>query len=285
MRLGRVGIWNIAIGSAEPSDQSLVREAAAELDELGYGAIWIGGSPALDRAGALLGATARITVATGILNIWSHAAVDVAAGHAAIAADHPGRLVLGLGASHAALVKDYRRPLSFMRDYLDGLDAAGQPAAERVLAALGPKMLELARDRAAGAHPYLVTAEHTARAREVLGRDALLAPEVKVVLDGDRHTARAIARTHLAMYLALPNYLKSLRTLGFTDDDFADGGSDRLVDATFAMGDEQAARTRLRQHFDAGADHVCVQVVTEEGQRSAFPREQWRRLAPLANEV
>lgn len=268
MELGRIGVWN----------QGVTGEAAAELDELGYGTIWIGGSPALDRPAELLAATTRITVATGILNIWQHTAADVAAGAAAITADHPGRFVLGLGASHAPLVEGYRKPLSYMREYLDGLDAAGQPAAERILAALGPKMLELSRDRAAGAHPYLVTPEHTARAREILGAGPVLAPELKVVLEDDPAEARAIAREHLARYFVLPNYVNSLSTLGFTEEDFLDGGTDRLVDATVAWGDVDAVADRLKRHFDAGADHVCIQVLGAD-----LPRAQWRRLAPLVS--
>ncbi|AHI01100.1 LLM class F420-dependent oxidoreductase [Kutzneria viridogrisea] len=277
MQLGRVGIWNHELARTDPSEQALFGEAVAELDELGYGTIWIGGSPGVDRAAKVLADTRQITVATGILNIWWHEPADVAAQTAALAAEHPGRFVLGLGASHKKLVNDYRKPLSYMREYLDGLDAAGQPAAERVLAALGPKMLELSRDRAAGAHPYLVTPEHTARARATLG-DAVLAPELKVVLDTDPETARATAREHLAIYFQLANYLNSLRTLGFTDEDFAEGGSDRLVDSTVAWGDENVVADRLRQHFDAGADHVCLQVLG-----ASLPREQWRRLAPLTS--
>jgi probable F420-dependent oxidoreductase len=288
MDLGRIGIWSSALGADQPRS----REAAAELEELGYGTIWIGGSPPVDAGARLLAATSHITVATGILNIWEHRAADVAAQHAEVTAKHPGRFVLGLGVSHSAIVPNYAKPYTAMRTYLDELDAAGQPAAERVLAALGPRMLELSARRAAGAHPYLVTPEHTARAREILGADPVLAPELKVVLAIDTATGREIARSHLQFYFQLPNYVNSLRRLGFTDDDLSDGGSDRLVDATVAIGDEDVVSARLKQHFDAGADHVCIQVVGEMAPGSdvrtagrQLTPVGWRRLAGLNQTV
>src|SRR4051794_1832221 len=262
MDLGRVGIWNIGLRSDDPRNAGEVRDAAAELESLGYGAIWLGGSPGVHHARPLLGATTRIVVATGILSIWEYEAADVAERQAALAAEHPGRFLLGLGVSHGMLAKDYRKPYSAMVGYLDRLDAAGAPADERVLAALGPRMLALSRDRAAGAHPYLVNPEHTASARKIIGDGPLLAPEVKVVLDADPVRARATARGHLALYLQLPNYLNSLRRLGFTDDDFRDGGSDRLVNAVVAIGGTDAAVRRIAEHHEAGADHVVVQVIT-----------------------
>ncbi|QUQ71094.1 LLM class F420-dependent oxidoreductase [Kutzneria sp. CA-103260] len=273
MELGRVGIWGHDIADDVPRS----REAAAELDELGYGAIWIGGSPSVARAENVLAATTRLTVATGILNIWQHEAADVAAQSKAANEKFNGRFLLGLGASHAPLVKNYAKPFSAMRDYLAGLNAAGHPKQERVLAALGPKMLELSAQEAAGAHPYLVTPEHTARAREILGTGPLLAPELKAVLTTDVAKGREIARDHLKLYFQLPNYTNSLRTLGFTDADFADGGSDRIVDATVAIGDENVIGDRLQQHLDGGADHVCIQILSDP-----LPVAEWRSLSGLA---
>jgi probable F420-dependent oxidoreductase len=277
MDLGRIGIWNSGLRDEDPKVAGEIPEAAAELEELGYGAIWLGGSPGVHHALPVLEATSRIVVATGILSIWEHDPAKVAEQQAGIAADHPGRFLLGLGASHAALVKDYRKPYSAMVDFLDGLDAAGSAKDDRVLAALGPRMLALSRDRAAGAHPYLITPEHTATARETLGPDRLLAPELKVVLDTDPDRARAAARGHLELYLALPNYTGNLRRLGFTDDDLRDGGSDRLIDATFAWGDVGVIRERIAAHREAGADQVVLQVVTAD--QVALPRSQWRELA------
>jgi probable F420-dependent oxidoreductase len=197
-----------------------------------------------------------------------------------VEAAYPGRFVLGLGVSHAKLADQYRRPYSALVAYLDALDGAGLPADRRVLAALGPKVLELSRDRAAGAVPYLVTAEHTAQAREILGTRPLLAPELKVVLETDPARARSLARETLAMYLALPNYTKNLLRLGFTEDDLADGGSDRLVDAVFAWGDDHRIRDRINAFHEAGADHVALQVV-DKTPRDGLQREGWRRLASL----
>lgn len=272
MELGRVGIWNRTVAEDTPAS----REAAAELDELGYGAVWIGGSPPVSLAENVLAATSRLIVATGILNIWQHEPADVAAQSNAADAKYNNRFLLGLGASHAAFVKNYAKPLSAMRDFLAGLDAAGHPKERRVLAALGPKMLELSAQQAAGAHPYLVTPEHTARAREILGAGPILAPELKAVLTNDVAKGREIARDHLQIYLRMPNYLNSLRTLGFDDADFADGGSDKLVDGTVAIGDENVIGDWLRQHLDAGADHVCIQVLN-----NPLPLAEWRTLSGL----
>ncbi|MBD3004262.1 LLM class F420-dependent oxidoreductase [Streptomyces sp. 5-10] len=278
--LGKIGIWTAALKTDfAPSEQ--VSEAAAELDELGYGAIWLGGSPSPDQAGVLLDATSRITVATGILSIWDHEAAYVAERHAALNAAHDGRFLLGLGVSHSALAGErYQRPYTAMKEYLTALDSAPAPvpAAQRVLAALGPKMLELSRDRAAGAHPYLVTPEHTAKARDVLGKEAVLAPELKVVLDTDPDRARATARDYLGRYLALPNYTNNFRRLGFEDADFADGGSDRLLSAMYALGDAETIRARVDEFLAAGADHLAIQVVSGDP-LTVLPREEWRTLA------
>jgi probable F420-dependent oxidoreductase len=275
--LGRIGVWNWL----PADDLGSVAEAAAELEQLGAGALWFPEGPAsFDVARALLDGTSRVVVATGIVSIWKHPPAESAAAHAKLTAAHPGRFLLGLGVSHAFLADGrYRRPLAKMREYLDDLDAADPPvpAAERVLAALGPRMLELARERSAGAHPYLVTPEHTRQARDVLGPDRLLAVEQAVVLETDPERARALARQHLAIYLLAPNYTNNWMHLGFTEEDLAGGGSDRLVDALVAWGDPGAIRDRVERHQEAGADHVCVQVVTGEFRP---PLEEWRALAP-----
>jgi len=278
--LGRYGIWSFALRSEHPERLTERAEATAELEELGFGALWLGGSPGVRHAVPLVEATSRLVVATGIQSIWQYGATETASEFAELEAAHPGRFLLGLGVSHAPLTEQYRRPYARMVEYLDALDAAGQPAERRVLAALGPKMLRLSRDRAAGSHPYLVTPEHTAQAREELGETPLLAPELKVVLDTDPDRARATARATLAMYLTLPNYTGNFLRIGFTEDDLKDGGSDRLVDAVFAWGDENRIRERIDAFRTAGADHVTLQVI-EDRSRDALPRDGWRRLATL----
>ncbi|MFC1413135.1 LLM class F420-dependent oxidoreductase [Streptacidiphilus sp. N1-12] len=283
MSLGRFGIWSSALQVKGSSADGEVLAATQELEKLGYGAVWIGGSSSVRHAAALIAATDSLTVATGILSIWDEEAADVAAQTAELAAAHPGRFLLGLGASHALLAGDrYQRPYSAMVAYLDALDAAPVPvpAEARVLAALGPKMLRLSGERTAGAHPYLVTVEHTAEARAALGPGPLLAPEVKVVLDADPERARSTGRDYLARYLQLPNYTGNLLRLGFSEQDFADGGSDRLVDALFAWGDADAVRARAEEFLAAGADHLALQLVTG-GDQPGLPRDGWRRLAEL----
>ncbi|WP_069813728.1 LLM class F420-dependent oxidoreductase [Streptomyces sp. TP-A0874] len=290
-KLGRIGVWSAGLraesaqsgvtnGGADRSAE--IREAVAELEELGYGTVWIGGSPSPSQAATVLQATSRITVATGILSIWNHPADELAARHTELNRAHGGRFLLGLGVSHSRLTDRYHRPYTAMTEYLDKLDTAAAPVppGERVLAALGPRMLRLARDRAAGAHPYLVTAEHTAQARALLGPDALLAPEFKVVLDQDPDRARSTARAYLGGYLSLPNYANNLLRLGFTEEDLREGGSDRLVDSLFALGDEQTIRRHVEAFLAAGADHLAVQLVTADP-TGALPREQWRLLADV----
>ncbi|MFD7088046.1 LLM class F420-dependent oxidoreductase [Streptomyces sp. NPDC056730] len=282
--VGRYGIWSAELRSEDAALRAEIPEAAAELEELGFGAVWLGGSSGVEHAVPLIEATSRLTVATGILSIWQYEAAETAARFHKLESAHPGRFLLGLGASHAKLAAQYRRPYSAMVGYLDALDAAGVPAGRIVLAALGPKMLELSRDRSGGAHPYLVTPEHTAQARELLGSGPLLAPELKVVLDTDPDTARAAARGYLAMYLGLPNYTNSFLRLGFTEDDFTGGGSDRLIDAVYAWGDAARIRDRIDAFHAAGADHVALQIVTGDsspGAPGALPRAEWRRLAEV----
>jgi probable F420-dependent oxidoreductase len=275
--LGRIGIWSNRLRYHE--DRAAVADAAAELDELGYGTLWLPdvGGDVLGDVEHVLDATRRVAVATGILNIWMHEAPAVAAGVAALDERHPGRFRLGLGASHATVVEAYQRPYSSMVAYLDALDAATPTVApgDRLLAALGPRMLELARDRAIGAHPYLVPVEHTRQARAALGPGRLLAPELAVVLEPD--DGPAVARAHVADYMELPNYVRNLRRLGFGDEDLRDGGSERLVRALVAWGDEQAIAQRVEEHLEAGADHVCLQVLSAQ----PLPREAWRRLAEI----
>jgi probable F420-dependent oxidoreductase len=277
--VGRYGVWSGGFRSDDPEGAPERAEAVAELEQLGFGALWLGGNTAARLAAPLIGATERIVVGTSIQSIWEHKASEAAASFAELEVSHPGRFVLGLGVSHAPIAEGYRRPYSTMVGYLDELDRAGMGSGHRVLAALGPKMLDLSRDRAAGAIPYLVTPEHTAQARERLGEGALLAPEFKVVLDSDPSRARATARAYLAMYLKLPNYTKNFLNLGFTDADVSGGGSDRLIDAVFAWGDEGTVRARIDAFHDAGADHVALQLVEDDMTR--LPREGWRRLASL----
>jgi len=265
-----------------------VAEAAAELEELGYAALFLpggAGGDIIERSEVLLRAARRVPVAPGILNVWMHVAEEVAVATARLESSYPRRFELGLGISHAPAVNRdepgrYRKPLSKMRSYLDELDAASEPVpvGRRFLAALGPKMLELSRDRSAGAHPYFVPVEHTAYAREILGPDALLAPEQAVLLETDPSRARERARGHVERYLQLPNYTNNLLRHGLVEDDLQGVGSDRLVDAIVAWGDEAAVADRVRAHHEAGADHVCIQVVGVEP--GTLPREEWRRLAP-----
>jgi probable F420-dependent oxidoreductase len=282
MQLSGTGVWS---GQLRYGDAGVIAEAAAELDELGYDAIWIPdvGGDVLGSVEALMRATPRITIATGILNIWMHEPAEVARQRASWTEAWQRRFLLGLGVSHAVLIDHenpgrYAKPYSKMVEYLDGLDAAEVPfpADARVLAALRPKMLKLARDRAAGVHPYFVPPEHVARAREILGPDALIAVELAVVIDRDPSTARETARRHTSTYVNLPNYTNNLREFGFGDEDFVDRGSDRLVDAIVAWGDLDAIAKKVAAMHDAGADHVCIQVIRPDDE---LPRADWRELA------
>jgi len=270
-------------------DAGAAAAAATELEALGYSALWIPdvGGDLTGSLANLLGVTSTVTIATGILNVWMHTPADAAAAHARITAEHGPRYLCGIGISHRPFIDmvnapgTYTKPVETMANYLDGLDAAPTPIAvnDRLIAALGPKMLELARARTAGTHPYLVTPELTAQARAGIGPDRLVASEVGVVLETDPTKAREIARIHLQTYLSLPNYANNWKRNGFTDDDIANGGSDRLVDALIGWGDEAAIAARVQQHRDAGADHVCVQVLTSDP--ASLPVEQWRILAPV----
>lgn len=286
---GKVGVWTFAL-DLQPAARA--KEAAAEIEELGYGALWVPeamGREAFTNAGVLLAATRRIVVATGIASIWARDPMAAAAAQKTLAEAYGDRFLLGLGVSHAPMTgmrgHDYDRPLSAMRRFLDGMDSAPFMAVgpstspPRVLAALAPKMLALAATRSRGSHPYFVPPEHTVVARAALGPEAWLMPEQAVLLETDPTRARAVGRQHMSIYLGLPNYVNNLKRLGFTDDDIADGGSDRLVDAIVAWGDADAIRARVKAHHDAGATHVCVQVLHEDPRHLPLP--EWRELAPV----
>lgn len=282
MDMAGVGVWSSQL---RYGDQGEAAEAAAELEELGFTALWIPdvGGPVLDSVEHLLSSTKQAVIATGILNLWMHEPADVATRYASLTDTHGERFLMGIGVSHAPLIDSrqpglYRKPLAATRAYLDRIDATPQPVpvGNRVLAALGPKMLELAASRSRGAHPYLVTPDHTRYARELLGDGTLLLPEQTVLLTTDADEARTLGTDWLRSYLALPNYANNLLRSGFTDDDVA-SVSDRLFDAIIAWGDEERVLERVREHLEAGADHVCVQVLTADPRE--FPRDQWRRLA------
>jgi probable F420-dependent oxidoreductase len=294
MHLDRAGLWTYHL---DLLPASAAKEAAAELEALGYGVLWlpeaVNREPFVNSA-MLLQATQRMVVATGTASIWSRDAMTMAAGHLTLNEAYDGRFLLGLGVSHQPMVdyvrgQHYDKPLTKMREYLDAMDRAiymaPRPAEEprRVLAALGPKMLELAAAKALGSHPYFVPVEHTAFARDVLGEGPMLCPEQAVVLATDPGEARAAARQHMATYLGLPNYTNNLRRFGWGDADLADGGSDALVDAIVAWGDEDAIVARVQDHLAAGADHVCLQVLTSDA--TALPMPQWRALAPALQAI
>jgi probable F420-dependent oxidoreductase len=282
MDLTGIGIWSSQLRYGNAAESA---DAAAELDELGFRALWIPdvGGQVFDAVGNLLAATKQTTIATGILNLWMHTPGDVATNFAILTAEHGDRFLLGVGVSHAPLIDAgnpgrYRKPLAATETFLDELDATPQPVPvqRRVLAALGPKMLQLSARRGAGAHPYLVTPEHTATARGVLGDGPLLLPEQTVILTGNADEARAIGTDWLRSYLALPNYANNLLRSGFSEDD-VNQVSDRLFNAIIAWGDEDAILRRVSEHRSAGANHVCVQVLLSDPK--AYPREQWRRIA------
>jgi probable F420-dependent oxidoreductase len=273
MNIGTIGVWT----SYRPFGKDRAGEAAKLVEDLGYGTFWLGGSPQVDDVRPILEATSSLTAATGILNVWASDPSETAAADARVREEYPDRFVLGIGIGHPEATSEYRKPLTAMRDFLDGLDAAPvpPPAKERCLAALRPKMLELARERSAGTHSYFVPVEHTRVARERLGAGALVAPEVACVVERDPQRARAVAREYAQLYLGLRNYTQNLLDLGYTEADVADGGSDRLIDAVIPHGGPEEIAETVRAHLDAGADHVCVQPLGEAG----IPRESWTALA------
>ncbi|MBI4259432.1 MAG: LLM class F420-dependent oxidoreductase [Actinobacteria bacterium] len=288
--LGPVGLWSFAFDRHPVARE---REALAEIEEMGWPVLWIpeglGSKEILSHAALLLDGSRRIVVATGIASIWARDPVAMANGARTLSEAFPGRFVLGIGVSHRTSVDHrgaftYRRPYTRMREYLDAMEEARYPVRPVpemppvVLAALGPRMLRLSAERAAGAHPYFVPVEHTVRAREVLGPGPLLAPEQAVVLEEDAGRARTIARGFMGHYVKLENYANNLLRLGFAEEELADGGSDRLVDAIVAWGGVERIRARVREHLDAGADHVGVQVLAEDP--IAIPLALMRELAP-----
>ncbi len=287
--IGPVGIWT---GVLDAHPTPVARAAAQLIEQLGFGALWIPETLGRDpfvAAALLLGATERLPIATGIANIYARDPMTMANAQKTLAEAFPNRFLLGLGVSHSHLVAgirkhDYSKPYSHMVEFLDRMDAARYMAVPperdpgRVLAALGPKMLELAATRAQGAHPYFTTPEHTALARAAMGADALLAPEQMCVLSTDPVEARAIARGNMKIYMGLPNYWNNLLRLGFTEADREDGGSDRLVDAVVVWGTAQQVADRVAEHRAAGANHVCVQVLRGDRQ---IPEREWRDLAAV----
>ena len=287
--IGTVGIW---YGGIDALSTPEARRAAQVVEELGFGALWVAEAVGRDpfvAAAILLAATERLAIATGIANIYARDPMSMAAAQKTLAEAFPGRFLLGLGVSHGHLVAGVRKhawskPYSYMVEYLERMDTAlfmargPQTDPGRVLAALGPKMLELSATKANGSHPYFATPEHTKIARDTMGPNALLAPEQMVVLETDPTEARRIARAGMKVYLRLPNYFNNLLRLGFEESDREHGGSDRLVDAIVAWGTEEQIAERVAQHHAAGADHVCVQVL-QDGSDS--PEPAWRRLAPV----
>ena len=290
--IGRVGIWTGVLDSVPSAEAQAL---AQRIEALGFPTLWIPETIARDpfvTATLLLSATSNLKIATGIANIYARDALTMANTQRSLEEAFPGRFLLGLGVSHEHLVDrvrhhDYSKPYSAMVKYLDDMDNAlfmGVGPAERpatVLAALGPKMLTLAGEKADGAHPYFVPVEHTAQARDILGPAPILAPEQMVVLETDREKALQIARGGMAIYLRAPNYVNNLKRLGFSDDDVADNGSERLVDAIVATGSVDTIRDRVQAHFDAGASHVCVQVLSENP--TTVPEGAWKDLAAALN--
>jgi probable F420-dependent oxidoreductase len=279
------GLWTTV--RLLPRDAAQRGAVGKAVEDLGFESLWIGGSPGdLQLHEDLLAGSQRLRVASGIVEIWSNPAATVAASHQRVTRAYPGRFFLGLGAGHARMVEArgerYERPVAKLRAYLDELDAARPPVApgERILAALGPKVLQLSAERAAGAHPYCTNAAHTAQARALMGPSALLFPDQKVYFGTDASTARDVARKGLAIYLGLPNYVNNFRRMGFDDGDFSDGGSDRLLDTLVAWGPDEAVTARLREHLDAGATEVLVQVLTaEDAAPGTPPLDAWRHAA------
>jgi probable F420-dependent oxidoreductase len=265
--LGRFGVWTG--GPVKP-------EQAVEIEKLGYGAVWIGGSPAgdLNFVEPILERTETLQVATGIVNVWTAPAEQVAEAYHRIEGAYPGRFLLGIGVGHPEHTQEYRKPYDVLVEYLDVLDAAKVPTSRRVIAALGPKVLKLSAQRSAGAHPYLTTPEHTGWARNLIGNTVFLAPEHKVVLSSDAEKAREVGRKTVGFYLDLSNYVNNWKRLGFTDDDVAKPGSAKLIDAVVAYGAPDAVAKRLTEHLDAGADHVTIQVLGG-----------WDKLLPTLSEL
>ena len=265
---GQIGIWRL---------HQQRTDVVPEIEALGFSALWVGGSPSLAQVRPFLERSSALTIATGILNVWGHEPADVAAQHAQLTRAFPGRFLLGIGVGHPEATSDYTKPLTKMREFFDGLDAAKEPVPrdERLAAALGPRMLDLAARRSLGTHPYFSTPEHTRFARERVGPEALVAPELAVVLEPHEEDARDTARAYAEGYLRRRNYTSNLLRFGFSDRDIADGGSDRLIDAVIPHGSADQIAEAVRAHLDAGADHVCLQPL---GHGTA-PLDDYRALA------
>lgn len=286
MNLGSVGVWS---GLLRRGDRQAAVAAAAELEELGYGALWFPGGgheDIVDHCWALLRGTRKAVVATGIVSVWTHPATAMAEAHHAFTKEYPGRFLLGIGISHQHAVEgagiQYVKPLQKLRGYLDELDAAPHPVPvdERILASLGPLSLKLARERSLGTHPYFMPVQHTRIAREAMGPGKIVATELMVVVEPDPSRARKIARAAMDRYLNAPNYVNNLLRLGYTQQDVTNGGSDRLVDDLIAWGGPEKIAQRIREHHSAGADHVCIQVLTENPADLPAAMAGWRQLAP-----
>jgi probable F420-dependent oxidoreductase len=277
MNIDKIGLWTTYRQIGEENAGA----AAALAEKLGYGALWLGGSPRLPTIRPLLEGSERIVIATGIVNIWHYDEnpAELAAEHAALTADFPGRVLLGIGIGHPEAVERYAGPLTKSREFLDGLDAAPQPVPhdELCLAALGPKMLDLSAERTLGTHPYFVPPEHTRFARDRLGAEALVAPELAVVVSTDAERAKATARKYAELYLNLRNYTSNLLKFGFTAEDIAGGGSERLIDTIVPQGSAEQLAPHVHAHLDAGASHVCVQAVGARG----VPEREWSELAQV----
>lgn len=285
--MGRIGLWS---ADFDLQPMSKAQEAIAEVEEMGYAAVWVPEAVLREpfaSTALLLSATKNLVLATGIASLHARTAQTMQAGWKTVTEAFPDRFVLGIGVSHAPMVTGvhkgaYDKPYSTMVEYLDAMDAgiyfspAPTSTPRRVLAALGPKMLQLAAQRADGAHPYFTPAEHTAFARQTMGADAFLAPEVAVVMEADATRAREIARAYMKTYTRLPNYANNLKRFGFTDEEIVDQ-TDRLVDAIVGWGTTEHVVACIKEHFDAGADHVCVQVLTDS--TGVLPMQQWRELA------
>jgi probable F420-dependent oxidoreductase len=285
MQLASIGVWSGVFRQEKPE----VLKAAAEVEDLGYGVIWMpGGQHAglADHLRNLLQSTRRAVVATGIVSIWTHPPAETAAMHHALEQAYPDRFLLGIGISHQRSVEasgiTYEKPLRKLREYLDALDVAPSPVPvdERILASLGPLSLKLSRDRSVGTHPYFMPVEHTRISREAVGPGKIVAPEQMVVLETNPERARTIARAAADRYLHAPNYVNNLLRLGYTEDDIANGGSERLIDALIAWGEPATIARRIAEHHAAGADHVCIQVLTETPGDLDAAMAGWRQLAP-----
>jgi probable F420-dependent oxidoreductase len=293
--LGRLGIWSRELRFGEAAE---MRSGAAELEQMGFGTLWVPGGfdgPLLEICADQLGATSSVAIATGILNVFGHDPADVAREQAEIDERFPGRFLLGIGVGHAKFLspeaqEQSRRPLEVISRYIDELErhAPAATAPARVVAALAPRMVQLARERTLGVHPYMVPVSHTAQVRAALGDGPLVLTEQSVVIGTDLDGLRASARLDLALYLTLPNYVRTWGRLGYGADDLAGGGSDRLVDALYALGTVEQIGERVREHIAAGADHICLRVVTNApmtGAGETLPRAAWRELSALVGTV